>query len=105
MQGAVSRMGEHDTAFSHRNALCVLNIVSKWIDAADSDINIHWTRELSDKLKPYSSGKYINFLGDEGKDAVRAAYSPENYKRLIKLKNKYDPTNFFSMNQNIKPTV
>jgi FAD/FMN-containing dehydrogenase len=105
MQGAVCRRGENETAFSHRNALCVLNIVSKWMDPSDAGENIKWTRELSDSLKPFSSGVYVNFLGDEGENAVRAAYSPLNYRKLVALKNKYDPTNFFSLNQNIKPTA
>jgi FAD/FMN-containing dehydrogenase len=105
MQGAVCRRGENETAFSHRNALCVLNIVSKWNDPSDSVENINWTRELSDSLKPFSSGVYVNFLGDEGEDAVKAAYNPLNFRRLVALKNKYDPANLFSLNQNIKPTA
>ena len=51
-----------------------------------------------------SQGVYVNFLGDEGDDAVRASYG-SNYRRLVELKNKYDPANFFSRNQNIRPTV
>lgn len=105
MQGAVCRRGENETAFSHRNALCVLNIVSKWNDPSDDVENINWTRELSDSLKPFSSGVYVNFLGDEGENAVKAAYDPLNFRRLVALKNKYDPANLFSLNQNIKPTA
>ncbi len=103
LQGAVGRAREDETAFSHRSALCVLNIVSKWIDPADSDKNIKWTRDLSKTLDPSTTGAYVNFMGDEGQDRVRAAYSPENYERLIQLKNRYDPANFFSLNQNIRP--
>ena len=56
-------------------------------------------------LSPFaSSGVYVNFLGNEGEERVRAAYGV-NYERLVALKNKYDPTNFFSLNQNIRPTV
>ncbi|RJQ47692.1 MAG: FAD-binding oxidoreductase [Nitrospiraceae bacterium] len=103
LQGAMGRVREDETAFSHRNALCVLNIVSKWIDPAGNEKNIQWTRDLSRALEPYAAGAYVNFMGDEGQDIVRAAYSPGNYNRLVQLKNKYDPTNFFSLNQNIKP--
>jgi FAD/FMN-containing dehydrogenase len=103
MQGAVSRVGEHDTAFSHRDALCVVNIVSKWTDPADSERNIQWSRELARALEPFSSGAYVNFMGDEGQDRVRAGYSSANYKRLVELKNRYDPFNLFSLNQNIRP--
>jgi hypothetical protein len=56
-------------------------------------------------MQPFaSSGVYVNFLGNEGEERVRAAYGV-NYERLVALKNKYDPTNFFSLNQNIRPTV
>jgi len=103
LQGAMSRIREDETAFSHRSALCVLNIVSKWINPADNKKNIQWTRDLSAALEPYAVGAYVNFMGDEGQDRVRAAYSPGNYKRLVQLKNTYDPTNFFSLNQNIRP--
>jgi hypothetical protein len=105
LQGAVSRIREGETAFSHRNALCALNIVSKWVDHSDSEMNILWTRDFADALKPHSSGVYVNFLGDEGSGRILDAYSRANYNRLLALKNKYDPANFFSLNQNIKPTV
>ena len=56
-------------------------------------------------MQPHlEEGVYVNNLGEEGEDRVRAAYGP-NYERLVALKNKYDPTNFFRLNQNIKPTV
>jgi hypothetical protein len=102
--GAVSRVGEHETAFSHRDALCVINLVSKWTEASESGANIAWTRDLANRLEPYSSGTYINFMGAEGQDRVRAAYNPVTYEKLVALKNKFDPDNFFSLNQNIRPT-
>ena len=56
-------------------------------------------------MRPFSTGGvYVNNLGDEGEDRVRAAYG-SNYDRLVALKTKYDPTNFFRLNQNIKPTT
>lgn len=105
LQGAVSRVREEDTAFSHRNAFCALNIVSKWTEPSDSQKNVKWTRDLAKALEPFSVGAYVNFMGDEGQERVRAAYNPETYNRLTALKNKYDPANFFSLNQNIKPSV
>ena len=67
-----------------------------------------WVRNLWDAMEPYSSGGvYVNYLGqetDEGADRIKEAYGPEKYERLVALKNKYDPTNLFRMNQNIKPT-
>ena len=102
--GAVRRVGEDEMAFSHRDALCVLNIVTKWVDPRESEKHITWTRDFEAAMRPFSTGGvYVNFLGEEGEDRVRAAYGPAKYGRLVALKNKYDPTNFFRMNQNIKP--
>ena len=72
-------------------------------DATESEKHIRWTRALSDALKPHSSGGYLlNFLGGEEIDAVRAAFG-SNHARLVQLKTQYDPTNFFSLNQNVVP--
>jgi FAD/FMN-containing dehydrogenase len=106
LQGAVSRVGEADTAFSHRNAAFVVNIVSKWRDAAESERHIRWTRELAAAITPFTTGGvYVNFLGEEGEGRVRDAYGPEKYRRLSEVKKKYDPDNFFRLNQNIKPAL
>lgn len=105
MQGAVSRVREDATAFSHRDSLFVMNIVSKWIDPEESEKNIAWTRSLSTEMEPFSRGTYVNFLGEENEERIKSAYSQENYNRLVELKTKYDPENFFSLNQNIKPKV
>jgi hypothetical protein len=66
-------------------------------------MNIFWTRDFAEALAPHSSGVYVNFLGDEGSSRIKDAYSRANYDRLLVLKKKYDPANFFSLNQNIKP--
>jgi FAD/FMN-containing dehydrogenase len=63
-----------------------------------------WTRELWEAVRPCSTGRvYVNFLGEEGQDRVRAAYGEAKYERLRALKRQYDPTNFFQLNQNIRP--
>ena len=85
----------------------MLSIDSMWDDPHDSEANIAWTREFWDTMRPFSpGGLYLNFpgFGEENEVLVRAAYGA-NYERLVALKNKYDPTNLFRMNQNIKPTV
>jgi FAD/FMN-containing dehydrogenase len=106
LQGAVGRVGEADTAFSHRNAAFVVNIVSKWRDTTRSERHIQWTRELAGAINPFSTGGvYVNFLGNEGDNRVRAAYGPEKYLRLSELKKRYDPANFFRLNQNIVPAA
>ncbi len=104
--GAASRVGEDETAFGNRDAMFNLNINTRWTDPAESDRHIEWTRALFDAMEPFSTGGvYVNFLGNEGEDRVRAAYGAEKYARLVELKNRYDPTNFFRLNQNIKPSV
>ena len=104
--GAVSRVDEDASAFSHREAAFALNIQAAWLDPAESDRHIGWTRDFWRAIQPYSTGGvYVNFLSeDEGQDRVKAAYGAAKYERLVALKNKYDPTNLFRLNQNIKPT-
>ena len=104
--GAMSRIGSDETAFGHRNWPYNLLVTSMWTDAAESEANIQWTRELWDAMQPFmADAVYVNYLGEEGEERVRAAYGVAKYERLVGLKNKYDPTNFFRLNQNIKPTV
>jgi hypothetical protein len=101
--GAVGRVGSADTAFAPRQAEYNIQMAAQWRDAAESAKHIAWARCLSDALKPYSSGHYLmNYLNDETPDAVRRAFG-SNYPRLVELKTKYDPTNFFSLNQNVQP--
>jgi Berberine and berberine like len=66
--------------------------------------HVAWTRSLFEGMKPFSKGKvYVNFLMDEGQDRVRAAYGPEKYDQLVAIKRRYDPDNFFRLNQNVAP--
>jgi FAD/FMN-containing dehydrogenase len=104
MEGMVSRVSEGAMAFSHRDAWCALNIVTKWENPRESEKHIQWTREFEIAMRPFSTGGvYVNFLGEEGEDRIRDAYGAAKYDRLIALKNRYDPKNFFRLNQNIKP--
>ena len=74
-------------------------------DPAKKDLISNWAREYWEALHPYSAGgAYVNFMMDEGEDRVKATYG-DNYERLVKIKNKYDPNNLFKVNQNIKPSV
>jgi FAD/FMN-containing dehydrogenase len=103
--GAVQRVGQQETAYSHREANFVHIIAAVSPDPADMPHGIAWVQNYWHALRPYSSGgSYVNFLMDEGQDRVQTTYR-ENYARLVTLKNKYDPTNLFRINQNIKPTV
>lgn len=104
--GAMNRVDSSETSFGHRDWSYNLLIVSIWDDPADSDKNIAWTREFWEAMTPFTANKvYVNYLGDEGEDRVKAAYAAPTYERLVDLKNQYDPTNLFKLNQNIKPTV
>jgi hypothetical protein len=104
--GALGRVGPLETAYAHRDAAFGVEIIASWIDPVDTERNVAWVRDCYDALRPFMSGRaYVNFLTEEGEDQVRAAYPPEVYERLVALKNKYDPENLFSRNQNIKPTV
>ncbi len=106
MQGAVSRVGASDTAYSNRQAPYTLNVIAAWADPHESPTHVQWVRALSAAVQPHTTGGvYSNFLGDEGQDRVRAAYGAETYDRLVAAKNQYDPTNLFRLNQNITPMV
>lgn len=103
--GAIARVPVSDSPYANRDAAFDCFPIAIWDVPADDDANMHWARELWSAVRPYSTGGvYANNLGDEGEDRVRDAYG-ENYARLVALKNKYDPTNFFRLNQNIKPTA
>lgn len=103
LHGAAARVDPSATAFPHRGERYDCLILSQWSDPADSERNVGWTTDLFDALGPFlTTGVYVNNLGDEGADRIKQAYGP-NYDRLAALKTKYDPTNLFRHNQNIKP--
>jgi len=103
--GAIARVDPDATAYRHRDAAFSLNIFPRWTDPEEDDTHIAWARAFLDALAPFATdGVGVNFLSREGHERVRAAYGA-NYDRLAKLKAKYDPTNFFRMNQNIEPAA
>lgn len=102
--GEVTRLPSDATAFPHRGNAFDTVISAGWSDPADDEVNIAWAKELGAKINRRSIGVYVNTMGNEGEDRIRAAYGA-NYDRLVEVKNKYDPTNVLRLNQNIKPTV
>ena len=103
IDGAANRVGKNDTAFSYRDATWAEVIVGVDPDPAKASLLKDWTVAYWEALHPYSAGgAYVNMMMDEGQERVRAAYR-DNYDRLVAVKNTYDPTNFFHVNQNIKP--
>jgi hypothetical protein len=103
MGGAVSRAGEDKTAFNGRSAGHTFNINGNTQTAEGFEGEREWARGLWTALEPYHTSVYVNFLMDEGQERVRQAYGPAKYQRLTALKQKYDPDNFFRLNQNIPP--
>jgi FAD/FMN-containing dehydrogenase len=104
--GAATRVPINDTAFPHRSEGYNFLVLCEWMKQADNDRCIAWARETYAKMEPFfASGRYVNYLGDdETGEPVAAAYGP-NYRRLQQLKAKYDPKNFFRMNQNVRPSA
>jgi FAD binding domain/Berberine and berberine like len=103
VNGKVSRVGQADTAFSYRDAIWSEVIVGVDPDPANCRKITDWARAYYDALHPFGAGgAYLNFMMEEGEDRIRATYRG-NYNRLAAIKAKYDPGNFFSVNQNIRP--
>jgi FAD/FMN-containing dehydrogenase len=102
--GAINRVAANATAYPHRDVNFVMNVHTRWSNAADDKACIAWARELFDKMAKYATGGvYVNFMPEDEAQRVQAgAYGP-NYARLAQVKAKYDPGNLFRLNQNIRP--
>lgn len=105
LHGAASRVKPGDTAFPHRYDHYNCGAMAGWDDPAKTDNNLRWSRESWNAMQPFCEhDAYVNDLGEEGEQRVREAYG-QNYDRLMLLKRKFDPTNFFRLNQNIWPVA
>jgi hypothetical protein len=103
--GAAARVGKNKTAWNYRDAKWSQVMVGVDPDPANKEKITKWTKDYFDALHPFSAGgAYVNFMMEEGEDRVKATYG-SNYKRLARIKAKYDPTNLFRVNQNIKPSA
>jgi FAD/FMN-containing dehydrogenase len=108
MGGAISRVGEDDTALGRRDVPWCYHALAMWMepDQETADAHIAWAKGLADDLKPHSTeGVYLNYISDEGEERVRSTYGPVKYDRLVALKDRYDPDNMFHLNQNISPSA
>ena len=104
IDGAVHRVGQTETAWSCRDATWSMVIAGIDPDPAKAKAITTWAKEYWEAIHPFTlGGGYVNFMMEEGEDRIRATYG-SNYERLVAIKNKYDPDNFFRVNQNIKPT-
>jgi FAD/FMN-containing dehydrogenase len=105
VNGAAQRVGKNDTAYNFREALFAEVIVGVDPDPANAEKITSWCKDYWEALHPYSAGgAYLNFMMDEGQERVQASYR-DNYQRLAEIKKKYDPKNFFRVNQNIRPAA
>ena len=106
--GAMSRIDANDSALGRRDLPWIYHALSLWMEPGQeaADAHIGWARELAADLAPHTApGVYLNFTSDQGEERVRSTYGPERYARLVALKDRYDPTNVFHLNQNIKPSA
>ncbi len=106
MGGAVSRITASESACSGRQAPYLLGVEANWETPGEDAANLAWTRTCIAAMQPFSDGsEYLNFPGllEHGEETLRRTFGA-NYERLVELKNKYDPTNLFRLNANIRPT-
>jgi FAD/FMN-containing dehydrogenase len=101
--GAMARVPVEATAFAHRDANVLIALLTAFEDAAELPIHESWTQAYFEELRPKATGVYSNFVADEGDGRVRDAYPDATYARLAQVKRRYDPTNLFRRNQNIRP--
>jgi FAD/FMN-containing dehydrogenase len=102
--GAVSRVPNDATAFSHRGAAYMAHPIASWQNPSDTDRYLDWVRRFSAAMRPSTTGGvYLNLDAEQGADRVRANFGADTYARLAALKAKWDPQNLFRLNQNIKP--
>ena len=102
--GAATRVPPEATAVPLREEQYILEVIAQWTHG-DAQPHIDWGHRFMLAIKPFTrEGVWVNLLGDEGEARVRTSYGA-NYSRLARVKQKYDPTNFFRLNQNIRPTV
>ena len=101
--GAATRVAPDATAFPHRGVSWDFDAIAQWTEPEHAASGIAWARDLWQELAPFSDGVYVNHLDADDRGRIASAYGP-NYERLVSLKQKYDPDNFFRLNNNIPPS-
>jgi FAD/FMN-containing dehydrogenase len=101
--GAMARVPDDATAFAHRQSKIMVNVAAIYESLDEASVHEDWVAELAGALRQSDDGMYVNFVGEEGEDSVRAAYPGETWDRLAAIKRRYDPGNLFRLNQNIPP--
>jgi FAD/FMN-containing dehydrogenase len=103
--GAIADVPDDETAFSHRDTAFEYVAATRWTEPADDAERIEHARASAARMAPFASGAYVNVLTDEGVAGIRAAYPPAKLARLTALKDRWDPSNVFHLNQNITPST
>ena len=101
--GAAARVPSEATAFAHRQRLLMANVVAAYAAPEEEPVHRSWAEDAAAALRGGEDAAYVNFLGDEGADRVRAAYPGSTWDRLAEVKQHYDPENVFRLNQNVPP--
>jgi FAD/FMN-containing dehydrogenase len=101
--GAMARVSADATAFAHRASRILVNIAAMYARSEEAPVHERWVHDFHAALRQGDGGAYVGFMGDEGELRVRDAYPPATWERLVGVKNRYDPTNLFRLNQNIPP--
>jgi hypothetical protein len=101
--GAMARVPADATAFAHRRSRIMVNVAAFYEGPGDRVVRRAWVDGLATALRQDDAGAYVNFLGDEGEERIRAAYPGSTWDHLVAVKSRYDPTNLFRLNQNIPP--
>ena len=104
--GAMGRIPSDATPFTDRTSPYIVNCIARTPDAKDLPPHREWAQAARGAMARYGAGRtYVNFTGDASDDQVRAAYTPDTYRRLQQLKDRYDPSNLFRFNQNVRPSA
>ncbi len=101
--GAMARVPADATAFAHRQSRIMVNVAALYDEPSQKATHEAWVTDFAAELRQGDGGAYVNFLGDEGAARIRAAYPDATWDRLVRIKQRYDPTNLFRLNQNIQP--
>jgi len=99
----MARIPTESTAFAHRNSKIMVNLAALYQEPQEKSLHEGWASEFRTAIKQNDKGVYVNFLGNEGEEQIRAAYPNGTWERLCRIKAKYDPDNLFRLNQNIPP--
>ena len=101
--GAMARVPADATAFAHRNRRIMVNLAAAYGTRDEAPVHEAWLDAFAESLRNGNDDAYVNFLGDEGPERVRAAYPGETWNRLRAVKRRYDPDNVFRVNHNVPP--